>query len=330
MGRAHRWGLAAVATALVMVTPFVGRLRPAHDPDVPTVDLVAAVRDSAAAPYSGTSRCTAASGCRSPTISPTRRPASGAHTRMRVWWREADDWRVDKLLATGEVDLFHHGRATTGGATSEAEAQSGDRPRDPAAARLRPAASRAGAAGVRPTWTPPTSPGCPARAYRRARRARPAARPGHGAARASTTSTSGPTPTPASCCASTLYGDASQPALSTAFTSVDLSRPPTSSDHSVPSRARAAPDRGRRARHRRRRQPVSRPCLPPRRRRGPGRSPPPPGGRRHLRLRADAGPGAPPARRDAERSPPAAPTSGAREVRRPARARASARSGVLV
>jgi hypothetical protein len=30
-----------------------------------------------------------------------------------VWWRSADDWRVDRLLDTGEVDLFHHGRSTT-------------------------------------------------------------------------------------------------------------------------------------------------------------------------------------------------------------------------
>ena len=49
----------------------------------------------------------------------------GSDTRMRVWWRNSDAWRVDKLLPTGEVDLFHHGRATIRWDYERAEAQSG-------------------------------------------------------------------------------------------------------------------------------------------------------------------------------------------------------------
>jgi hypothetical protein len=30
-----------------------------------------------------------------------------------VWWRNESDWRVDRLLDTGEVDLFHQGAVTT-------------------------------------------------------------------------------------------------------------------------------------------------------------------------------------------------------------------------
>ncbi len=37
----------------------------------------------------------------------------GERTRMRVWWRTADEWRVDKLLATGETDIFHDASGTT-------------------------------------------------------------------------------------------------------------------------------------------------------------------------------------------------------------------------
>ena len=37
----------------------------------------------------------------------------GGETRLRVWWRGSDDWRVDRLLETGEVDLFHQGARTT-------------------------------------------------------------------------------------------------------------------------------------------------------------------------------------------------------------------------
>ena len=54
MRAVHRWSLACLATALLLLTPYAGRLRPAPDPDVPTADLVTAVRDSAGTPYSGT------------------------------------------------------------------------------------------------------------------------------------------------------------------------------------------------------------------------------------------------------------------------------------
>ena len=113
MGRVHRWGLAAVATALVMVTPFVGRLRPAHDPDVPTVDLVAAVRDSASAPYAGIVEVHGRLGLPIADHFTDLADLFGGSTRLRVWWRGSDDWRVDRLLDTGEVDLFHRGRQTT-------------------------------------------------------------------------------------------------------------------------------------------------------------------------------------------------------------------------
>lgn len=37
----------------------------------------------------------------------------GQQTRMRVWWRGADDWRVDQLSTTGETDLIHDSVGTT-------------------------------------------------------------------------------------------------------------------------------------------------------------------------------------------------------------------------
>jgi hypothetical protein len=37
----------------------------------------------------------------------------GERTEMRVWWRSADDWRVDKQLLTGESDLIHDADGTT-------------------------------------------------------------------------------------------------------------------------------------------------------------------------------------------------------------------------
>jgi hypothetical protein len=37
----------------------------------------------------------------------------GERTRMRVWWRDTDHWRVDQLLVAGETDLVHEGDRTT-------------------------------------------------------------------------------------------------------------------------------------------------------------------------------------------------------------------------
>lgn len=36
----------------------------------------------------------------------------GEQTRLRVWWQDPEHWRVDRLLATGERDLFKDGATT--------------------------------------------------------------------------------------------------------------------------------------------------------------------------------------------------------------------------
>jgi len=108
----HRWGLAAVATALILLTPYAGRARPAHDPSVSTADLVAAVRDSSATPYSGSLEARGRVGLPITDEFTDLADLFGGETRLRVWWRGSDDWRVDRLLDTGEVDLFHQGRQT--------------------------------------------------------------------------------------------------------------------------------------------------------------------------------------------------------------------------
>ena len=99
MRAVHRWSLACLATA--------------SDPDVPTADLVTAVRDSAGTPYSGTVDVQGRVGLPIADHFSDLADLFGADTRLRVWWRGDHDWRVDRLLETGEVDLFHHGSRTT-------------------------------------------------------------------------------------------------------------------------------------------------------------------------------------------------------------------------
>jgi hypothetical protein len=46
----------------------------------------------------------------------------GERTTLRVWWRGQDDWRVDKLLVTGETDLVHDAHSTVEWSYEDAEA----------------------------------------------------------------------------------------------------------------------------------------------------------------------------------------------------------------
>lgn len=112
MRAAHRWGFAAVATAVLLLAPYAGRLQPLHDPAAGTDDLVAAIRGSADTPYSGTVEVQGRVGLPIADRFTDVADLFGGQTRLRVWWSASDDWRVDRLLETGEVDLFHHGPQT--------------------------------------------------------------------------------------------------------------------------------------------------------------------------------------------------------------------------
>ena len=113
MTRSTRWWLAALAVAVVTGAPLVARALPVRAPDPSSAALVSRMRAAAHHPYSGqvelngnldlpvTSRFTDVGAL------------LGERTRLRVWWRRPDAWRVDKLLVTGETDLVHDGGLTT-------------------------------------------------------------------------------------------------------------------------------------------------------------------------------------------------------------------------
>jgi hypothetical protein len=158
----------------------------------------------------------------------------GGDTRMRVWWRSPDQWRVDKLLPTGEVDLFHHGRGTIRWDYERREAQTGVDPaiRLPRDADLLPPAL---AHRVLTGTDPADVVRLPARRVA-----------GHDALglrlrpRDRRTSIDHvdlwADPDTGVVLALEVYGDAAQPALSTAFTSVTLEQPPAraTSFHAAP------------------------------------------------------------------------------------------------
>src|ERR1700759_3122521 len=123
MRAAHRWGLAGWVTALALLVPYAGRLHPVSDPTIATSALVAAIRDGGDTPYSGTVTVDGNVGLPIADHFSDLADLFGGTTRLRVWWRDGDDWRVDRLLDTGEIDLFHQGDTTTEWDYERAEAR---------------------------------------------------------------------------------------------------------------------------------------------------------------------------------------------------------------
>ena len=89
----------AAGTLLLVAGPVAVRAWPASDRDVGAADLLATIEDNLDHPYSGYVE----------TRGTLQLPVAdrftdvgdlfGSTTRMRVWWRSDDAWRVDKLLA---------------------------------------------------------------------------------------------------------------------------------------------------------------------------------------------------------------------------------------
>jgi hypothetical protein len=117
--------LAAAAMAWPRLAPVIA---PIADPgasdarDRSAADLIAMMEDSANAPYSGYVE----------TLGTLQLPVAsrftdvgellGERTKMRVWWRGPDQWRVDKLLPAGETDLIHRGDQTVEWSYEKSEA----------------------------------------------------------------------------------------------------------------------------------------------------------------------------------------------------------------
>ena len=103
----------AAGTLLLVAGPVAVRAWPAQDRDVSAAELLTVIEDNLDHPYSGYVE----------TRGTLQLPVAdrftdvgdlfGSTTRMRVWWRSEDAWRVDKLLATGEQDLIHNVQGTT-------------------------------------------------------------------------------------------------------------------------------------------------------------------------------------------------------------------------
>lgn len=108
-----RWSIVVAGIAALLAAPFALRALPVDDAGTDAAALLTQVQEAEDHPYSG---YVESQGTLQLPVTDGFTDVGallGEETRMRVWWRGEDRWRVDKLLTTGEVDLVHDDRGTT-------------------------------------------------------------------------------------------------------------------------------------------------------------------------------------------------------------------------
>jgi hypothetical protein len=122
-GRFLRWGAVAAGVAILLALPSAVRLLPVRGSSISAAALLARIQASGQAGYSGYAE--AVGGLRLPLTDQFSALADlfGDRTRLRVWWRGADDWRVDTIDATGESDLYQNSDSTWTWEYEEGDAQ---------------------------------------------------------------------------------------------------------------------------------------------------------------------------------------------------------------
>jgi hypothetical protein len=103
---AGRWAVALAGTIAIGLLPTALAALPANGSDRTPREIVAAARDSAAIPHEGYAETTGTLGL--PDLPRLGQVAAllGGTTHARVWWRSPTAWRVDRVTATGESDMY--------------------------------------------------------------------------------------------------------------------------------------------------------------------------------------------------------------------------------
>jgi hypothetical protein len=109
----NRWCLVAVGVVLLISVPIVVSARPAHDQTISAAALLAKVKAATAHAYSGDVETNGNLALPVDERFTDIGSLFGERNQLRVWWRTSREWRVDKVLSTGETDLIHYARSTT-------------------------------------------------------------------------------------------------------------------------------------------------------------------------------------------------------------------------
>jgi hypothetical protein len=105
-----RWLVVLFTAAVLVATPIVMGARPTPPSDIAAGDLARRVQQSADVAWSGFVETSGTLQVPDNESFATLAQLLGENTQLRVWWRNADDWRIDRIRSTGETDLFRqHG-----------------------------------------------------------------------------------------------------------------------------------------------------------------------------------------------------------------------------
>jgi hypothetical protein len=107
-----RWLIVLVTAAALIAIPVAVRARPVADAGVSPQDLVTRIQASADRPWSGYVETAGALQVPDSDSFIGLAQLLGEDNDLRVWWRAADDWRIDRIRSTGETDLFRRGATT--------------------------------------------------------------------------------------------------------------------------------------------------------------------------------------------------------------------------
>lgn len=124
----RRWLVVAALVAAVVLLPLAPRLLPADETDQDPAALLALLAEAPDAGWSGYVETTGTLQLPATGDLDDLGSLLGETTRLRVWWRGADSWRVDRLLTAGESDLRHTDDVTV---AYSYEAQEAEVSRDP-------------------------------------------------------------------------------------------------------------------------------------------------------------------------------------------------------
>jgi len=109
----RRWCVVALAAVLLVAAPVAAHWLPAGSADVSGATLLTQARAAVDRSWSGAVELDGT--LQLPDADEFSGIAGllGDRTSLRVWWHDGGQWRVDRLLATGETDLVHDGDTTT-------------------------------------------------------------------------------------------------------------------------------------------------------------------------------------------------------------------------
>ncbi|HJV13140.1 MAG TPA: hypothetical protein VJ625_04535 [Propionibacteriaceae bacterium] len=105
-----RWLVVLLTAVAFVATPLVISARSAAPSDISATDLAGRIHQAGNVGWSGFVETVGTLQIPDSESFATLGQLLGETTQLRVWWRSADDWRVDRLRSTGETNIFRQGR----------------------------------------------------------------------------------------------------------------------------------------------------------------------------------------------------------------------------